>query len=178
MTFLDAFWGFVLASILKSHLEGFCVQHGLNMDSTWVPKRLQNRRKIDQKTHHILDTAFNEFFVDFGRIWGGFWKPRWGQVGFKMLSKRPLKTTLAKNTKSAKSAIRMPLWGVRSFQDRWKIHLKSTKNRWKNHSKLECNFWCILEAFWRPKWPPKPLQNRYQIEKKSMKNGYQNRSKF
>ena len=172
------FKGFFLASILKSPLQGFCAQHGLNMGPTWVPKRLQNRRKIDKKTHHILDTVFNWFFVDFGRILGGFWKPRWGQVGTKMLSKRPSKTTLPKNAKSAKSAIRMPLLGVRSFQDRWKIHLKSTKNRWKNHSKLECNFWCILEAFGRRMWPPKPSQNRSQIDKKSMKNGHQNRLKF
>ena len=89
---------------------GFCGQLGLNMAPTWGPRRVQNRSKIDQKWHHIFDVVFDGFFIDFGRVLGGFWRSCWhsksikfeGKSVFNKISKTAISRGLFVETKGSR----------------------------------------------------------------------------
>ena len=54
-----------------------------NMAPTWLPKRSQNREKIEVKNDQNFDASWGRFLVDFGR----FGKAKRSQVGTKIASK-------------------------------------------------------------------------------------------
>ena len=54
-----------------------------NMGPSWLPKRSQNRSKIDPKIDQFFDASWDRPFPIFGR----FWEPKWSQVGTKIGAK-------------------------------------------------------------------------------------------
>jgi len=52
------------------------------MAPTWLPKRSQNREKIEANDQNF-DASWDRFLVDFC----GFGEAKWGQVGIKIASK-------------------------------------------------------------------------------------------
>ena len=111
---------------------------------------------MHSKFSSILRSIFHRFFIDFGRVWGGFWEPCWPPRCIKNWA--PILTRFL-----------IKFWSIfiRFWQPETLIFDKQSK---RNRCFWNFVIYHILFNFyrlWVPCWLPKPVQNPPKINQKS-----------